>query len=288
MKGENPYKARLGARVEPYGVFWLRIKEVRPDGLIVVENMTERGKSDIPLTSAAIEKDLVYPAVSGGDIIPFGVKSHFYVLIAQDPVERKGYEETWMSSNLPLTLAYLTQFRTVLVKRAAYQKYFHKEIKVGNKVIKREPIAPFYSMYNISQESFSRYRIVWKRMASRMSAVVLSRLRAPFGLKTAVSTDTTSFFAVEDEKEAHYLCGILNSEVVDQYIRSFSSAGRGFGAPSVMNNLAIPKFSSDNKIHMRIAELSQKAHYMVAQRKEIGKLQDDLNQAVEKLWNIKP
>ena len=28
MKGANPYKARLGARVEPYGVFWLRVKEV--------------------------------------------------------------------------------------------------------------------------------------------------------------------------------------------------------------------------------------------------------------------
>ena len=195
MKGETLIKARLGARVEPYGVFWLRIKDVRPDGLLVVENMMERGKRDIPSTSAAIEKDLVYPAVSGGDIIPFGVKSHFYVLIAQDPVERKGYEEAWMSSNLPLTLAYLTQFKTVLVNRAAYQKYFHKEIKVGNKVIKREPIAPFYSMYNISQESFSKYRVVWKRMASKMAAVVISRLRTPFGLKTAISTDTTSLFS---------------------------------------------------------------------------------------------
>jgi type I restriction-modification system DNA methylase subunit len=287
MKGENPYKARLGARVEPYGVFWLRIKEVRPDGLLVVENMMERGKRDIPSTSAAIEKDLVYPAVSGGDIIPFGVKSHFYVLIAQDPVERKGYEEAWMSSNLPLTLAYLTQFRTVLVKRAAYQKYFHKEIKVGNKVIKREPIAPFYSMYNISQESFSKYRVVWKRMASKMASVVISRLRTPFGLKTVISTDTTSFFAAEDEREAHYLCGILNSKVVDEYIRSFSSAGRGFGAPSVMNNLAIPKFSSNNKIHMKIVELSQRAHDLVTQGREIEKLQDELNEAVKKLWNIK-
>jgi type I restriction-modification system DNA methylase subunit len=287
MKGENPYKARLGARVEPYGVFWLRIKEVRPDGLLVVENMMERGKRDIPSTSAAIEKDLVYPAVSGGDIIPFGVKSHFYVLIAQDPVERKGYEEAWMSSNLPLTLAYLTQFKTVLVKRAAYQKYFHKEIKVGNKVIKREPIAPFYSMYNISQESFSKYRVVWKRMASKMASVVISRLRTPFGLKTVISTDTTSFFAAEDEREAHYLCGILNSKVVDEYIRSFSSAGRGFGAPSVMNNLAIPKFSSNNKIHMKIVELSQRAHDLVTQGREIEKLQDELNEAVKKLWNIK-
>ncbi len=288
VKGKNPYKARLGARVEPYGVFWLRIKEVRPDGYLVVENMVERGKRDIPSTSTAIEKDLVYPAVSGGDIVKFGIKSNFYVLVAQDPKERKGYEEAEMSSNLPLTFGYLTQFKDTLIKRAAYQKYFHKEIKKGNKVIRREPIAPFYSMYNISEESFLKYRVVWKRMASKMASVVLSRLRTPFGLKTAISTDTTSIFSVENEEEAHYLCGILNSKVVDEYIRSFSSAGRGFGAPSVMSNLAIPKFNSDNKIHKKIAELSQRAHNLVAQGKEIEKLQDDLNEAVERLWNIKP
>jgi type I restriction-modification system DNA methylase subunit len=287
MKGGNPYKARLGARVEPYGVFWLRIKDVRPDGLLVIENMIERGKRDIPSTSAAIEKDLVYPAVSGGDIVKFGTKSHIYVLVAQDPVERKGFEEQWMSSHLPLSFAYLTQFKNILVKRAAYQKYFHKEIKQGKKVIKREPIAPFYSMYNISEESFAKYRVVWKRMASKMVAVVLSRLRTPFGLKTAISTDTTSLFALEDEKEAHYLCGILNSRMVDEYIQSFSSPGRGFGAPSVMNNIAIPKFNSDNKIYMKIAELSQKAHTMVVQGKNIEDLQNDLNEAVERLWNIK-
>jgi hypothetical protein len=54
-----------------------------------------------------------------------------------------------------------------------------------------------------------------------------------------------------------------------------------------MNNLAIPKFSSNNKIYMKIVELSQKAHGLVAQGKEIGKLRDDLNEAVERLWNIK-
>ena len=287
IKGLNPYRAYRGASTEPYGVFWLRIKDVRPDGLLVVENMMERGKRDIPTTSAAIEKDLVYPAVSGGDIVKFGLKSNFYVLLAQDPKKRKGYEEVEMSSNPPLTFGYLTQFKDILIKRAAYQKYFYKEIKKGDKVIRREPIAPFYSMYNISEESFSKYRVVWKRMASKMVAVVLSRLRTPFGLKTAISTDTTSFFPVEDEEEAHYLCGILNSKVVDEYIRSFSSAGRGFGAPSVMNNLAIPKFNSDNKIHMKIAEVSQRAHNMVAQGKEIEKLRDDLNQVVDRLWNIK-
>ncbi|MBM4331350.1 MAG: hypothetical protein FJ117_09035 [Deltaproteobacteria bacterium] len=124
-------------------------------------------------------------------------------------------------------------------------------------------------------------------MASKMAAVVLSRLRTPFGLKTAISTDTTSFFAVKNENEAHYLCGILNSNILNEYIRSFSSAGRGFGAPSVMNNLAITKFDSNQEIHIRIAELSQKAHTLVAQGKEIEEIQSDLDEAVETLWNIK-
>jgi hypothetical protein len=275
MKGETPYKARLGARVEPYGVFWLRIKDVRPDGLLVVENMIERGKREIPSTSAAIEKDLVYPAVSGGDIIPFGVKSNFHVLISQDPVKRLPYPESWMTTHVPLTYAYLRQFKDVLLSR-------------GSKVVRElAQETEFYAMYGIGEYSFAKYRVVWKRMASKMAAVVLSRLRSPFGLKTAISTDTTSLFAVDDEKEAHYLCGILNSKVVNEYIGSFSSAGRGFGAPSVMSNLAIPKFNSDNKIHMKIMELSQKAHNLVAQGKDVGELQSDLNEVVQKLWNIK-
>jgi hypothetical protein len=39
---------------------------------------------------------------------------------------------------------------------------------------------------------------------------------------------------------------------------------------------------------MKIAELSQKAHNLVIQGKEIGKLQNELDEAVGNLWNIKP
>jgi len=275
MKGENPYQARLGARVEPYGVFWLRIKNVRPDGLLVVENLVERGKREIPSTSVAIEKDLVFPAVSGGDIIPFGVKGNVYILISQDPAKRLPYEASWMSTHLPLTYAYLTQFKKILLSR-------------GSRVVRElAQETEFYAMYGIGPYTFEKYRVVWKRMASKMAAVVLSRLRTPFGLKTAISTDTTSFFAVKEEGEAHYLCGILNSGIIDEYIRSFSSAGRGFGAPSVMNNLAIPKFDGNQQVHIRIAELSQKAHALVAQGKGVEDMQIALNKEVERLWNIK-
>lgn len=50
LKGPNPYPAHLGARVGPYGVFWLRLKEVRPDGLLVIEPARPR-QADHPAQS---------------------------------------------------------------------------------------------------------------------------------------------------------------------------------------------------------------------------------------------
>ncbi len=79
----------------------------------------------------------------------------------------------------------------------------------------------------------------------------------------------------------------MNSELVDSYIRSFSSAGRGFGSPSVMENLAIPKFVSENEIHFKLSDLSQHAHKLVKAGKSIDKIEKEIESQVERLWNIK-
>ncbi|MBM4141038.1 MAG: hypothetical protein FJ242_06030 [Nitrospira sp.] len=203
LKGKNQYKAHLGARVEPYGVFWLNIKEVRPDGLLVIENMHERGKRKIKSIRSAIEPDLVFPAASGGDIIKFGIKSHFYLLISQDPTKRAPYEKDWMLENVPLTYAYLKQFKDILLSR-------------GSRVVREfAKNTEFYAMYGIGEYSFAKYRLAWKRMASKMNAVVLSSIKTDFGTKKIISTDTTSFFAVNERDESHYLCSILNSEIIN-------------------------------------------------------------------------
>lgn len=275
LKGTNPYKARLGARVEPYGVFWLRIKEVRPDGKVVIENLHDRGKREVRLVSTTIEADLVYPAVSGGDITRFGVRSNFYVIISQDPTTRNPHPESWMLDHAPLTHAYLKQFEQTLLSR-------------GSRVVREfAEKTEFYAMYGIGEYTVASYRVTWKRMASKLEAVVLTTLPTPFGRKTVISTDTTSFFVARNRGEAHYLCAILNSDIVDGFIRSFSSAGRGFGAPSVMENLAIPEFDSENKLHNKLADLSQEAHTVVARGEDVSDQEAKINEAVRRLWNIK-
>ncbi len=275
LKGESAYVARLGARVEPYGVFWLSIKEVRPDGLLYIENMADRGKREIKKTSTSIEPDLVYPAVAGGNLCRFGIRSHVHILMSQDPKTRAPYPSDWMLNNVPLTLGYLSHFKQVLLTR-------------GSRLVREfAEKTEFYAMYGIGPYTVARYRVTWKRMAGRMEAVVLSSVKTEFGTKNLISTDTTSLVPLEDRTEAHYLCALLNSEAVDSYVRSFSSAGRGFGSPSVLANIAIPKFDPNNRLHQRLAELSEEAHQLVKAGKAFDDVQAEIDASAKRLWNIK-
>lgn len=274
LKGNNPYHAIRGASTEPYGVFWLNVEQVRPDGMLVVENQHDRGKREIKRTRQAIEPTLVYPAVAGGDLQRYGIRRFFYALISQDPAKRAPYPEEWMEDNVPLTLGYLKQFQGVLLSR-------------GSNVVREfaEKTA-FYAMYGIGTYTFAPHRVVWKRMAQRMEATVLGKVATPFGRKEVISTDTTSFMVASSRGEAHYLCAVLNSDLVNDFIASFSSGGRGFGAPSIMQNLAIPRFDARKAVHSRLAALSREAHGRVGRGQPLEDLDAEVNAAVRKLWTI--
>jgi len=274
MKGPNAYSAILGVRAEPYGVYWLNVVGTRPDNKVVVENLWDRGKRKVKSVRTAMETELLYPAVAGGNLRRYGVTGHVYVLLAQDPERREPFSADWMLDRVPLTYAYLSEFKDVLLTRGS---------RVIREFAKR---SEFYAMYAVSQHSLAPYRVTWKRMASRIEAAVLSDVDTPFGRKAVLSLDTTSLVPTDDADEAHFLCAVLNSALVDGYIRSFSSAGRGFGAPSVIKNVAIPKFDKDNPLHRELSGLSMQAHDAVAAGASVDELQTRIDAAARKLWNI--
>ena len=272
--GRNAYKARRGASTEPYGVFWLELKQVLADGKLLVSNLPEKGKKDIRKIQKKIDQDLVYPSICGADIERWCVLPQFYVLVTQDPKLRVGYSEKVMRSKWRRTLDYVTNFKGILLKRAAYIKYH------------AEQGAPFYSQYNVAEYTFSRYKVVWKRMASDLVAAVISQHKTPFGYKSLIPTDTTAFFPVDNEAEAHYLCAIVNSTPVREHIKSYSSAGRGFGAPSVMEHVPIPKYDEKNKVHKELSQLSKKLHEATARKttSEISHLEKQVDETVRVLF----
>ncbi len=276
VEGRNHYKAILGANPNPYGVFWLELKQVLSNGNIIIRNLTERGRQKIYSVEERIEPDLVYPAIRGADIQRWGIQPKIYMLVVQDPKTRRGYFEEFLKNNYPRTYGYLTKFKEILLGRPLYKKY-HEQAK-----------APFYSQFNISEETFARYKVVWKRMTNDLIATVVSQLKTTFGYKTIIPLETTAFIPTDSESEAHYLCAIINSKPVRDFIKSFSSAGRGFGTPSVMEHVGNPKFDPKNPLHQKLAEISKKCHQLKAEgkEKEIEKLEKENDKLVKKLFNI--
>jgi len=274
IEGKNDYKAILGANPNPYGVFWLEIKQTLSDGNIIVRNLTEKGRQEITTTEERIEPDLVYPAIRGSDIKRWQINPKIYMLVVQDPKARRGYQENYLKNNYPRTYGYLLRFKDILLRRPLYKKY-HEETK-----------APFYSQFNISEGTFARYKVVWKRMTNDLIATVVSQFKTPFGYKTIIPLETTALIATNSEPEAHYLCAIINSIPVRDFIKSFSSAGRGFGTPSVMSHVGIPKFDLKNLLHLKIVEISKKCHQLRVEGKdeEILKLEKVNDELAKKLF----
>jgi methylase of polypeptide subunit release factors len=277
IEGENAYQSRLGARVEPYGVFWLEVREILSNGNLIVRNLVERGKRKIKQVEERIEPDLVYPAVRGADIERWGAKPGICVLMVQDPEKSEPYPEKKMKRDWPHTFNYLTQFKQILLSRGS---------RTVRELAER---TAFYAMFGIGPYTVARYKVVWKRMANDLVAAVIGQHKTDFGWKTIIPTDTTSIFATEKDDEAHYLCAILNSLPVRKFIKSYSSAGRGFGAPSVMEHVGIPKFDTKNKNHVKLSELSKALHRLRAKGKEteMDKLEDEVNAAAWKLFEGK-
>jgi hypothetical protein len=118
---------------------------------------------------------------------------------------------------------------------------------------------------------------------------VIAPNKTPFGYKTVVLLDPSALISTDTESEAHYLCAIINSKPVREFIKSFSSAGRGFGTPSVMEHVGIPKFDPKNPLHQRLAEISKKCHQLKAQgnEKEIEKLEEENDKLVIQLFEEK-
>jgi hypothetical protein len=276
IEGRNTYKAHRGTAIDPYGVFWLKVKQVKSDETLLINNLVEHSRRNIPEKEVIIEKDLVYPGLRGSDITRWQAISQINVLITH-PGSQQPYSEEVMKQKWPRTFNYLVQFRDILMDRGVY-KHFHK--KSGN---------PFYGQRDFGAYTFSNFKVVWKRMSSDIFAAVVSDIKTSYGYKKIIPLDTTSFFATDNESEAHYLCAIINSNPVRDFIKSFSSAGRGFGTPSVMEHVGIPKFDPQNPLHQKLAEISKRCHQLKAEgkEKEISKLEKENDEVVKKLFRIK-
>jgi len=273
--GESPYTAHIGARTDPYGVYWVEILGKVSKAVVTVRNKDELGKTDIPSVQTTIETNLLHPGVRGSDITRWAMNPSGYIVMVQDPKRRLALEETILRSKHPLTYNYVKQF----------EKYLRARGSRAVQAVMQQ--SAFYAMFAIGEYTFSPFKLAWRRMGNSFMACVLSSVNDKYlGSKLVIPIDTVSYVATDCENEAHYLCALMNSSVVDTAIRSFSPEGRGFGSPSVIKKVGIPLFNEQNKLHRELALLSSKCHEKVVAGISVTELEEQIDELAAELWSL--
>jgi len=318
ISGNQYYEAHAGVYVGLNQVYFIKVSERAPDGLLIVTNPPESGqKKKVKRVEAKVEPDLVYPLIRGKDMKKWYVEfKDRYVIVPHNPRTGQPYGLNEMITRFPNTFSYLNEYKDELKKRSIKPflslRNRIKEVKsqatkkqatkkqATKKMVAEELDKNFYILDNIGTYTFAPYKVVWKEVSARMTvggfhvAVVEPLQDKYLGENTVVPDHTVVLIPVENKDKAYYLAGILNSTIITFALQ--------YAVVESISNLNIPKFDPNNDLHRRIAELSRRAHEVAKciyaetkpdycnnirnPEKELEEIEKELDKAVAKLYDI--
>jgi|Deesub1362A_J573_1020465.scaffolds.fasta_scaffold01453_4 SAM-dependent methyltransferase len=279
--GKSDYVAHEGVNSGgANAVYWVEIVNKRPDGLVIISNLTKGAKRKVESINAVIEPDLLHPLLRGRDVKRWNAEPSAYIIMTQDPIKRRGIDENEMKTKYPKTYMYFKRFEEILRKRAAFKRYFTRKNR-GGRIFET---GPFYSMFDVGDYTFAPYKVVWTRIANIEAAVVAQKDGKPI-----IPQETISLVAFDNEDEVHYLCAMVNSSSFKYAAISYSQAGgKSMGSPHVLTNIRIPRFDPKNKLHIHLSELSKKAHQVAKEedKEKLKEIEEEIYEISAQIWGL--
>lgn len=255
--GDSPWvEGRKGITVDLNGVYFVRVlAHNQATNQVQIRSRPEAGRTDIgPACTAWVEPDWLFPLVKGAaDFKPCYLKpvERLFALVPNNGIRKADFERaTKEGSALKGTLAYLKQFnrapKHLLERRSTYRT---RMAPMG---------APFYSIYNVGEFTFKPWKVLWAEMSGRFSAAVAGSADVPgIGKRPFVPDHKIYFVALDNKAEAHYLCGILNSPTVAEFVESHNVA---IQVGDIFKHMRLPEFDSKDVNHKKLAKLVESAH----------------------------
>ncbi len=264
--GETQYLYRTGVEFTPQELFMLVGKGAskKNNYYKFINKKFQLSKyiiDDMPDDGWDFETKNIYPIITGPHISAFHYNSNNeFCILPYDPANTS----TPISADQMLiqnrnVFLYLANHKAIIDKQSEKSKLMHR----GEE---------FYALSKIGPYTFADH-IVAARDNSNFCASVISKQDTPWGeTKTTIcvkhtiiiSQDKQGNFITEDE--AYYICGILNSEIVQQYMHSsFKSNGYSLNKA----NIYIPKYDKNNTYHQLISKLTKTASTDTVDTKEV-------------------
>ncbi|HDZ9686209.1 TPA: SAM-dependent methyltransferase, partial [Vibrio cholerae] len=106
--------------------------------------------------------------------------------------------------------------------------------------------------------TFKPWKVIWPEMSSSFYSAVAGSDDVPVVGERVFIPDHKVYYASFDDKDtAYYLCGLLNSNTVKEWIESHNVS---IQIADVFKHLNLPVFDIDNVLHIQLSGLVETAH----------------------------
>jgi len=218
-----------------------------------------------------VEKEFIYATILGEDLLPFGYYKLRPIVL---PVVMLETSFKVLNISALKNMGYV--FMAEWLENA--QNWWEKIAPLSSKQHMPRIIDRIDYMGTLSDQNPKKsYAVLYNASGSYIVSCVINKNslqpfyvgKQPIHPKGFVIESKTLYYETDDEKEAHYLCAILNSEIVDKSIKPYQTRGL-FGPRDIGRRpfeLPIPKYDPTNEIHNKLANISKSCHEKVSKLK---------------------
>ena len=244
-------QGRKGITADLNGIFFVSVRESSAaSGRVLVTTRPEAGRTEIgSARSFWVEPDLLYPLLKGASDFSSCYVSPAKSLFAFVPnqgitVDALSIAQEMMNRYYRKTKEYFKAYEDKLRSRSTWRNRMSR--------------GPYYAVYNVGSYTFAPYKVVWAEQASRFTAAVAGSATVPLmGARPYVPDHKIFFVDFEVAEPAYYLCGLLNTPVVGEFVESHNIS---IQVGNIFKHMRLPAFNEANRLHLRLAELVERAH----------------------------
>ncbi len=280
ISGESFYIGREGIEFYPQELFLLEpnLKLPQSKNNFYLNNyQNEKSKYKIPKETIVLEKSFLFPLIKGINIKRFSINKLQYLV--PFPYSNDNYRSPLplksLQSKAPLLANHLKKFRSIMESQTNYNE----------KIIGKKHSSEFYSLARVGKYSFQKNYVAF-RDNTKWQAAVVPEIKTPWGEKKRPLFQNHAVSICEDKNgnfinldEANYICAILNSPIVYNFMMN-SSDSRSF---KIRPPIYIPKYNAKNKLHVRLSEISKIYHSRVMNEIKASKFDIEIDEIYKKI-----
>lgn len=257
LSGECTWVAgRKGITTDLNGVYFVPV--IQDNGTLVqIRSRPEAGKKALGAVKTAwVEPALLYPLIKGaGDFEscylrlenPRRAGEKLYTFLPNVGIDKADYTASAIAMNgahLKKTKAWFTAFKTLLEARSTYRRQMKG--------------APFYDVYNVGDYTLQPWKVIWPEMSTNFYAAVAGSSAVPVVGTRPYVPDHKVYFAGFDAKQpAYFLCGVLNTPMVREWLESHTVS---IQMGDVFKHMNLPEYDAKNPAHVALSKLAEESH----------------------------